>query len=227
MKKYEKYGIRDINASLDTLKSEKFRTITKRDQFQRAFDNINMLIARDFNVKLNVVLMKDFNEEEIIDFIQLTQEQELNVRFIEFMPFDGNRWNKSKLVTEQEILSRAHARFEEKNVERLPNEQNFTARNFRISGYKGSFGIISSVTNPFCDSCNRIRLTANGTIKNCLFSNNESNLLQTFRQGGNIEPLIKNLLLKKKAVRAGMNTSAKLEDPKNHSNNRSMITIGG
>lgn len=224
---FEEYGIRDINASLDTLKTEKFRTITKRDQFQKAFDNINMLIARDFNVKLNVVLMKDFNEDEIIDFIQLTQDRALGVRFIEFMPFDGNRWNKSKLVTEQDILDRAYAHFKIENVERLPNEQNYTARNFRVRGYKGNFGIISSVTNPFCDSCNRIRLTANGTIKNCLFSNNETNLLQTFRRGENIEPLIKNLLLKKKAVRAGMNTSAKLEDPKNHSNNRSMITIGG
>ncbi|HEA31239.1 MAG TPA: GTP 3',8-cyclase MoaA [Leeuwenhoekiella sp.] len=224
---FKKFGIQDINASLDTLKEEKFRTITKRDQFHKAFDNINLLLDQNFNVKLNVVLMKDFNEEEIIDFIALTQDRKLSVRFIEFMPFDGNLWNKSKLVSQQEILDRAYAHFQKENIEQLPNEKNFTARNFRVRGFQGNFGIISSVTNPFCDSCNRIRLTANGTIKNCLFSNNETNLLQTFRQGDNIEPLIKSLLLKKKAVRAGMNTSAKLEDPKNHSNNRSMTTIGG
>ena len=224
---FKAYGIRDINASLDTLKTEKFKTITKRDQFRKAFDNINTLIEKDFNVKLNVVLMKDFNEEEIIDFIDLTRDRKLSVRFIEFMPFDGNRWNKSKLVSQQEILDRVNSHFYKENIVHLPNENNFTARNYRVKGYTGNFGIISSVTNPFCDSCNRIRLTANGTIKNCLFSNNETNLLQTFREGEAIEPLIKKLLAKKKAVRAGMSTSAKLEDPKNHSNNRSMITIGG
>ncbi|MGB3776415.1 MAG: GTP 3',8-cyclase MoaA [Leeuwenhoekiella sp.] len=224
---FKKYGIQDINASLDTLKTEKFRTITKRDQFKKAFDNINLLLAEDFNVKLNVVLMKDFNEEEIIDFIALTQDRKLSVRFIEFMPFDGNRWNKSKLVSEAEILERTNTFYGKDQVIRLPNEKNFTARNYQIQGFEGNFGIISSVTNPFCDSCNRIRLTANGTIKNCLFSNNETNLLQTFREGKPIEPLIKSLLFKKKAIRAGMNTSAKLENPENHSNNRSMITIGG
>ncbi|WP_031428847.1 GTP 3',8-cyclase MoaA [Flavimarina sp. Hel_I_48] len=224
---FKKYRIWDINASLDTLKTDKFRTITKRDQFHRAFNNINKLIEEDFNVKLNVVLMNNFNQEEITDFIALTQDRKLSVRFIEFMPFDGNQWNKSKLVSEREILDRANAFFGESRVERLPNEKNFTARNYQVSGFKGNFGIISSVTNPFCDSCNRIRLTANGTIKNCLFSNNETNLLETFRNGGKIEPLIQNLLLKKKAVRAGMNTSEKLENPENHSNNRSMITIGG
>tara|TARA_R110002096_G_scaffold413811_1_gene614737 strand:+ start:10354 stop:11361 length:1008 start_codon:yes stop_codon:yes gene_type:complete len=224
---FEKYNIKDINVSLDTLVSDKFKTITKRDQFKKAFDNIQLLIDRGFNVKLNVVLIKDFNEDEIIDFIKLTKDSPINIRFIEFMPFDGNRWNKSKLVTQQEIEDIVYDYFGVEEVVTIPNETNFTARNFRINGYKGSYGIISSVSNPFCDSCNRIRLTANGKLKNCLFSNGETDLLSRFRESEPIEGLIQLAIFKKKAVRAGMNTMKKLENPTLHSKNRSMITIGG
>ena len=143
------------------------------------------------------------------------------------MPFDGNRWNKSKLVTQQEIEDIVYDYFGVEEVVTIPNETNFTARNFRINGYKGSYGIISSVSNPFCDSCNRIRLTANGKLKNCLFSNGETDLLSRFRESEPIEGLIQLAIFKKKAVRAGMNTMKKLENPTLHSKNRSMITIGG
>ncbi len=223
----KRFGIFDINVSLDTLKPEKFKTITKRDQFKKAYDNILSLQKEGFNVKVNVVLMTDFNEDEIVDFVRMTQHELTNVRFIEFMPFDGNRWSREKLVTQDEILIRLGDFFGESQLEALPNESNYTARNFRIKGYQGTFGIISSVSNPFCDSCNRIRLTANGKLKNCLFSNAETDLLKPFRAGENIEPLIAERLLKKKAIRAGMDTAGKLNDPKRHSKNRSMITIGG
>lgn len=223
----KKFGITDINVSLDTLKEEKFRNITKRDQFKNAFENINLLIAEGFNVKVNVVLIKGFNDDEIVDFIRFTENRKISVRFIEFMPFDGNRWNKNKLVTQSEILKIAQSYYKGEQILRLPNEVNYTSRDYNIKNYKGNFGIISSVSNPFCDSCNRIRLTANGTIKNCLFSNIETNLLASFRAGKSIEPLIQKLLFQKKAVRAGMDSAEKLEDPKKHTNNRSMITIGG
>ena len=223
----KRYGINDINVSLDTLKPEKFMTITKRDQFKKAYDNILLLQENGFHVKVNAVLLKDFNDDEIIDFIHLTQNQNINIRFIEFMPFDGNRWNRAKLVTESEILSRTEDYFGQNQLIAIPNESNFTARNFRIKGFLGTFGIISSVSNPFCDSCNRIRLTANGKLKNCLFSNAETDLLSPFRAGESIEPLIAKRMLSKKAVRAGMDTPEKMQDPKNHSDNRSMITIGG
>ncbi|WP_179343689.1 GTP 3',8-cyclase MoaA [Winogradskyella ursingii] len=219
-------SLQSINVSLDTLHIEKFNHITKRNQFDKAFDNIQLLLDEGFNVKLNVVLMKDFNDDEIIDFINFTKDKNITVRFIEFMPFDGNRWDKSKLVSFEEVLQKVNSHFSEHELERLPNEENFTARNFRISNYKGSFGIISSVTNPFCDSCNRIRLTANGKLKNCLFSNGETDLLTVFRAGESIEPIIQKTILKKKAVRAGMDTLKDFENLKNH-DNRSMITIGG
>ncbi len=218
--------LKTINVSLDTLHPEKFNSITKRDQFDKAFNNIQLLMDEGFNVKLNVVLMKDFNEDEIIDFINFTKDKAITVRFIEFMPFDGNQWDKSKLVSYVEVIEKVRLYFSEEELIRLPNEENFTARNFKIKGYEGSFGIISSVTNPFCDSCNRIRLTANGKLKNCLFSNTETDLLTPYREGESIESIIKDAIFKKKAVRSGMTNLEDFENLDNHSN-RSMITIGG
>ena len=177
-------------------------------------------------VKLNIVLMKGINENEINDFIALTKHQNLKVRFIEFMPFDGNAWNTDKLVTEATILNKANNHFNEK-IERLKDQANDTSRNYKLENSKGSFAIISSVTNPFCDTCNRIRLTADGKLKNCLFSNNETSLLNDLRNNLDITPKIKLAIGKKQKYRGGMDTLKKLTDPKLHSNNRSMIAIGG
>lgn len=224
---FKQYGLNDINVSLDSLHPEKFKQITRRDQFKKAYNNIQQLIDEGFNVKLNAVLIKDFNEDEIIDFIAFTQNRKVAVRFIEFMPFDGNNWNKSKLVSQAEILNQAHDYFGLDTVESLENEKNFTSRYYKIKGFEGRFGIISSVTNPFCSGCNRIRLTANGKLKNCLFSNAETDILTPFREGKKLEDLIHQALLKKKAIRAGMDDFDKLNDPTLHNNNRSMITIGG
>jgi molybdenum cofactor biosynthesis protein A len=223
---FKSCGLKDINVSLDTLNTTKFDAITKRDQFSKAMSNIEMLIQEGFKVKLNVVLMKGFNDDEIIDFINYTRDKPITVRFIEFMPFDGNNWDKSKLVTFDEVLSVVHLNYAEVGVESIPNEKNFTARNYKIKNYKGSFGIISTVTNPFCDACNRIRLTANGKLKNCLFSTGETPLLKTFREGKSIEGIIQQALHQKKAVRAGMTELEDFENLDNH-HNRSMITIGG
>lgn len=224
---FRKYGLNDINVSLDTLLPEKFKMITRRNQFKKAWENIHLLIREGFNVKINAVLMKEFNEDEINDFIMFTRKLPVTVRFIEFMPFDGNRWNRSKLVTEEDILETAENFFGKEQLEKLEEENNFTSRNYRVKGFEGRFGIISSVSNPFCDGCNRIRLTANGKIKNCLFSNHETDLLSALREGTNLEELISNSLNKKKKMRAGMNNFEKLNDPARHKNNRSMITIGG
>lgn len=220
-------GVHKINISLDSLSREKFKHITRRDQFEVVYKNMLLLVEEGFKVKVNVVLMKGFNENEIIDFINLTKNLPIVVRFIEFMPFDGNKWDMSKMVSYAEVMTYVNASFSEVNIQRLQDAPNDTSKNYKISGYKGSFAIISSVTNPFCDSCNRLRLTANGQLKNCLFSAAESDLLTTLRQGNSIEPVIQKAVQAKFKIRGGMDTLEKLQEPKLHNNNRSMITIGG
>lgn len=220
-------GIKNINVSLDSLVKEKFQEITRRDHFEKVYNNILLLVEHGFKVKLNAVLIKGFNDNEIIDFINFTKNLPISVRFIEFMPFDGNRWDISKMVSYEEVMTYVNTAFPESEIERLQDAPNDTSKNYKIKGYKGSFAIISSVTNPFCDSCNRLRLTANGHLKNCLFSSTESDLLTSLRAGKSIEPIIQKAVRAKFKVRGGMDTLEKLQEPKLHNNNRSMITIGG
>lgn len=220
-------NIKKINLSLDTLVASKFHSVTLRDQFEKVISNLHLLLNHDFTVKVNVVLMKGFNDNEIIDFIKLTQFLPISIRFIEFMPFAGNEWDRSKMVSQNEILSQVESVFLSEEIQKLEDEKNFTARTYRIKGFLGNFGIISSITNPFCDGCNRIRLTANGKIKNCLFSNSETDLLTPFRKGESIENLISVSIKNKKKVRAGMVTIEEMDDPSLHFDNRSMIAIGG
>ena len=221
------HGVNSINVSLDSLDREKFKEITRRDEFEKVYRNILLLVSEGFKVKVNAVLIKGFNENEIIDFIHLTKNVPVCIRFIEFMPFDGNKWDMQKMVSYKEVMDIVNASFSEKEIERLEDAPNDTSKNYKIKGYKGSFAIISSVTNPFCDSCNRLRLTANGQLKNCLFSASESDLLTTLRAGKSIEPIIQKAVAAKFKVRGGMDTLKKLQEPKLHSQNRSMITIGG
>ena len=220
-------NIQNINVSLDSLNAEKLNQITSRNEFEKVYKNIRLLIAEGFNVKLNVVLIKGFNDNEIIDFINLTKTLPISVRFIEFMPFDGNQWNKAKMVSYAEVMTDVNVSFNDSEVLRIADAPNDTSKNYRIKDYKGSFAIISSVTNPFCDSCNRIRLTANGQLKNCLFSSSESDLLTPLREGKNISPIIQKAIRAKFKVRGGMDTLEKLEQPDLHGNNRSMIAICG
>jgi cyclic pyranopterin phosphate synthase len=220
-------GIDKINVSLDSLDAGKFREITRRNDFEKVYKNIRLLINEGFKVKLNAVLIKGFNDNEIIDFIMLSKDLPVSVRFIEFMPFDGNKWDKDKMVSYAEIMSRVNTSFNQEQVLRIADAPNDTSKNYRIDGHKGTFAIISSVTNPFCDSCNRIRLTANGRIKNCLFSTSESDLLTPLREGRTIEPIIQKAIKSKFKVRSGMSTMESFLNPKRHLDNRSMITIGG
>jgi cyclic pyranopterin phosphate synthase len=220
-------GVKSINVSLDSLDREKFKEITRRDEFEKVYNNILLLVSEGFKVKVNAVLIKGFNDNEIIDFIHFTKDLPISVRFIEFMPFDGNKWDMKKMVSYKEVMEYVHAYYSEAQIERLQDAPNDTSKNYKINGYKGSFAIISSVTNPFCDSCNRLRLTANGQLKNCLFSASESDLLTTLREGKSIEPIIHKAVSAKLKIRGGMDTLEKLQEPKLHSKNRSMITIGG
>ena len=220
-------GVKDINISLDTLDKKKFEEITRRDYFDRVISNINLYEANGFNVKINNVIIKDVNDNEITDFIEFTKDKNVAIRFIEFMPFDGNKWSTEKVITLNEILSAAEKKYGSENIIKLKSKKNGTAKNFQIKGYKGSFGVISTVSNPFCDSCNRIRLTANGRIKNCLFSTSETNLLTPLRNGEDIKSIIMDGIYHKKQVRGGMTSDKDFFDPEKNANNRTMIAIGG
>ncbi|MBL4625537.1 MAG: GTP 3',8-cyclase MoaA [Flavobacteriales bacterium] len=222
---FKKVGIKSMNVSLDSLKSERMKAISRRDYFDRIMANIQLLLRNEIEVKLNVVLMRGVNDDEIIDFVEYTKEQKIDVRFIEFMPFSGNKWDRSKTISLSDILATVKANYS--SIQKLVEKPNSTSRNYQIEGYKGTFGIISTVTNPFCDSCNRIRLTADGKIKNCLFSADESDLLAQLRSGNNIRPLIYKAIASKKERLAGMDSFESALGKDIFSKNRSMISIGG
>jgi len=224
---FKQARIRTVNVSLDSLIKEKYEQITRRNHFDTVIENIDLLLNEGFQVKLNVVVMQDFNADEIISFIRLTETKKIQIRFIEFMPFNGNQWDKSKLVSYDEIMETLQSDYAINDIQRLADAPNDTAKNFKIASYAGSFAIISSVTNPFCSTCNRIRLTADGKLKNCLFSNSETPLLPSLRNGQSILPLIQQNLSAKKAIRGGMDDDLKFQNPEKFSQNRSMIAIGG
>lgn len=219
---FQKVGLRKINISLDTLEKSKSVFITKRDYFDRIMANVKQAIDYDFDIKLNVVLIKGVNDMEINDFIELTQDQDIGVKFIEFMPFRGNKWDWEKGVSKQEILDTVSSRFGK--VEKLEDPKHSTSANYKVKGFKGSFGIVSTITNPFCAGCNRIRLTADGKMKNCLFATAETDLLTPYREGESIDSIILEAIKEKKFSRDGMDEKMEAE---HYEQNRSMIEIGG
>ncbi|MEL7148976.1 MAG: radical SAM protein, partial [Bacteroidota bacterium] len=219
-------GLKDVNVSLDTLQSSKFFELTRRNQFEKVYQNILNCIDEGFNTGINVVLLKDRTEEELLPFVELTKSLKARVKFIEFMPFAGNRWDLSKILTGPHALSVIKEAYGAKVV-KMEDHPNSTSSNYRIKGYTGSFGLINTVTNPFCQGCNRLRLTADGSLKNCLFSQSETPLLPAYRAGKDITPLIAASVGRKKKVRAGMKTLEEFSTSENIERNRSMITIGG
>ncbi len=223
---FQNSGMQSVNVSLDSLNTEKLRKITRRDYSDVVLRNIQLLIKKGFHVKLNAVLMRGVNDDEINDFVQFTEHNNVHFRFIEFMPFDGNKWDWSKGISYNEIMDRITPVFGDKII-RLSDAAHDTSKNYKIKGYRGTFAVISSVSNPFCDTCNRLRLTADGKLKNCLFSGAETDLLSVLRAGGDIKPLIYESVWFKKSQRAGMITFSELSDPLNHGKNRSMTAIGG
>lgn len=217
-------GIKTINISLDTLQPEKFLLITRRDLFHQVRSNIELLLQHKLTVKINMVVMKGLNDEEIKDFIRWTKHHPIQIRFIEFMPFSGNKWTSNKMFSLDEILASIAKDFTYMPVK---GEVHDTAKHFMIPGHEGSFAVISTMTAPFCSTCNRMRLTADGKLKNCLFSDGETDLLSALRNHQEILPLIQaSIWAKKKELGGQLNTHfEKLDAAAIH--NRSMITIGG
>jgi GTP 3',8-cyclase len=217
-------GIQSLNISLDTLQKDRFILMTKRDQHEQVMRNIQLMLDNGIGVKVNVVAMKGVNDEEINDFVRWTKDTPIHIRFIEFMPFDGNQWNSDKVITLQEILDKVKTEFDFSSLERNAHE---TAKNYQVNGHKGTFAVISTMSAPFCGDCNRMRLTADGKMKNCLFSTSETDILTALRNGEDIIPLIhQNISTKKEALGGQFTTDlGKIEAKDLH--NRTMISIGG
>lgn len=221
----QKAGITSINISLDTLHADKFMVMTRRNLFSTVMQNIEKAIGLGFHVKVNVVVTKGLNEDELLPFVAWTKLAPVHVRFIEFMPFTGNRWQAQKVVTWQQMLQLIGAEYD---IIPLQRQHHDTAKAYTIPGHMGSFAVISTMSAPFCADCNRMRLTADGKLKNCLFSNTEIDLLQAFRSGQSLEPLITQSISQKAQALGGQFTAAHLEQVNAaHIENRSMITIGG
>jgi cyclic pyranopterin phosphate synthase len=217
-------GITSLNISLDTLQRDRFLLMTKRDQFERVRRNIDMMVDLGFHIKVNVVVTKGVNDGEITDFIQWTKRDPIHVRFIEFMPFTGNRWQNDRVVTWQQILERAAASYD---IIPLKRDTHDTAKSYTAPGHQGTFAVISTMSAPFCSDCNRMRLTADGKMKNCLFSQSETDLLNPLRHGEDIVPLIYQSIRDKKKSQGGQFTERFEELQAGLIENRSMITIGG
>ncbi len=224
---FKQCGLRKINVSLDSLHPEKFHSITRRNYFYRVMRNIELLLCEGISPKINVVVIKGVNDDEIPGFISLTREWPLAVQFIEYMPFSGNKWDLSRCVSQKEILLHADAYFGGENIVKIQDKAHSTSRNYRVKNYSGQFGIISTITNPFCDNCNRIRLTANGRIKNCLFSSEETDLLAALRNQEDIGSIIRESIMHKKKGRGGINDFNHADGHKLVEKNRSMVMIGG
>ena len=220
----EQAGVRSLNISLDTLQAEKFQLITRRNQFEKIYHNIQLLLNKDFHVKVNMVVMKGLNDNEINDFVEWTKHQPVHVRFIEFMPFTGNWWTSNKVFTMQQMLQVIEEKYE---VTRLQDEKHDTAKGYMVPGHLGTFAIISTMSANFCGDCNRMRLTADGKMKNCLFSEKETDLLSALRRGEDVIPLI-HQSVRSKAKELGGQFTADFEHLHAEDiHNRSMITIGG
>lgn len=217
-------GLRSVNISLDTLQRETFQHLTRRDNFQQVYDNILLAAQLGMRVKVNVVAMKGINDGEINDFVALTRDLPLHIRFIEFMPFTGNHWEYARVIGLQEILDIVGTRF---LFAPIQHKKHDTAKNYQVEGHAGTFAIISTMTKPFCDDCNRMRLTADGRMKNCLFSKTETDLLGALRQGLDIEPLIRECIATKAPERGGQISGDITHTDPLAIENRSMITIGG
>ena len=217
-------GIKSVNVSLDTLDPDKFMLITRRDLYAQVRRNIELLLSRGLQVKINVVVMKDLNDMEINAFVAWTKHVPVHIRFIEFMPFSGNRWTSNKVVSAAEILELVGAAFDFIPV---PGSVHDTAKRYALPGHQGDFAIISTMTAPFCGGCNRMRLTADGKLKNCLFSSAETDLLGPLRGGEALLPLIHQNIKSKAKELGGQFTTAIQQIEALNIENRSMITIGG
>jgi len=179
--------VKHINLSIDSLQRDKFAKITRRDVFLDVYKTFEALEKSRLNLKLNVVVQSGFNTDEINDFVRLTKDKNVAVRFIEEMPFNGKGQRDIKENwTFKKILEEIKTEFD---VKEIKSAKSSTSRNYRVDGHLGTVGIIPAFTRTICNDCNRIRITSTGTFKNCLFDDGVFNLRDFIRNGASNEDL--------------------------------------
>jgi cyclic pyranopterin phosphate synthase len=222
---FQKIKSGSINISLDSLKRDVFYKITRRDDFERVWNSIDKILLTDLNVKLNMVVLKGVNDNEIVDFAMLAKSNKVEVRFIEQMPFNGGHFSNDILSVE-EIISTLQNTFPEM-VEYFKISS--TARIFEIPRFRGKVGIIAGYSRTFCSTCSRLRLTPDGTFKTCLYDHGAVNLKDMLRSGKSDQE-IKTAIREAVAKRAkdGFESEQRTQQIVHFSKNHlSMAQIGG
>ena len=185
-------GLTGVNLSLDTLDPWQFQIMTRRKGFDAVMKSMTQILEMNklgagIKLKINCVVMRGLNEQEIIPFIELGREQDLEVRFIEYMPFDGNKWSEGKMVPYQEMLDIIRVKYP--TLRKVQDHKNDTSKTYEIPGFTGRIGFITSMTQNFCGTCNRLRITSEGNLKVCLFGNAEVSLRDILRKSNNGNPI--------------------------------------
>ncbi|MBC8233605.1 GTP 3',8-cyclase MoaA [bacterium] len=216
-------GLKRINISLDTLNPQKFAHLTQRDALHRVLEGLDVAEKCGFSpIKINVVAIRGFTEDEILDFARMAKTTTFIVRFIEFMPLDmDDRWKKITFIPGEEIVDKINTAYPLESLEASPNSD--AAKRYRFKDGLGEIGIVASVSEPFCGNCNRLRLTADGKLRTCLFSLDEIDLKLPMRNGASNEELKEVIIeaVRNKEPGHGIHTIGFVK-PK-----RSMSMIGG
>ena len=186
-------GLKRLNVSLDALDPEKFRDVNRRDCLQSVLDGLDTARKVGFkSIKINAVAVRNFSETEIMSLIEMGRSDGFEIRFIEFMPLDSDKvWERDKVLFGHEIVNMI-----KENYDLVPIDNSLEigpASEYNFADGKGKIGIITAVSNPFCDHCNRIRMTADGKLRTCLFSTEETNLKELIRSGATDETIIETL----------------------------------
>jgi GTP 3',8-cyclase len=215
-------GLDRINISLDSLDREKFERITRTRTFDQVIGGIDAAQASPLRpVKVNAVLVRGVNDDEVEAFAQFARERDLPMRFIEFMPLDADRsWTREMVVTAAEIQRRISARWP---LVPIIHERSETARKFRFADGRGEIGLIAPVSQPFCGHCSRIRLTADGKLRTCLFSKDDHDL-KGFLRGGASDREIGDEIL---SIVAQKEKGHRINEPDFVPPSRTMVFIGG
>jgi GTP 3',8-cyclase len=193
-------GLRRVNVSLDSLASDRFFQLTRRDSLPRVLAGLAAAQAHPElrPIKINAVALRGFTEQEVLPFARFAREEPYEVRFIEFMPLDADQaWDMDKVLPNAEVLAIIQSEYE---LVPLGRERHGTARRYAFADGRGEIGFISPVSQPFCGDCNRIRLTAEGMLRTCLFSLHETDLREPLRAGASddeIEEIVRDAVWRK------------------------------